>query len=146
MQSEQLEKFSLQIQDRLTVVEQKISELRPDLLKAAEVQPTILQDGSDHAKEEADLNTRLEIHEQHMSERGKLRLALKRIEAGSFGVCGICGCDVDVRRLEIQPSVAFCVYCQQSEERKPVIREEKIAWIGKRTPCGFWNLERGDAA
>lgn len=44
-------------------------------------------------------------------ERGRLAEARKRIEAGTYGTCLICGGDIDVERLEIQPDAVACMPC-----------------------------------
>jgi DnaK suppressor protein len=52
-------------------------------------------------------------------ERGELdttRAALRRIDAGGFGICDECGGDVDPLRLEADPSVERCIRCAESRE------------------------------
>ncbi len=43
--------------------------------------------------------------------------ALKRIEAGSYGLCGGCGNKIPVQRLEAIPYAEFCLACQTTQER-----------------------------
>ena len=38
--------------------------------------------------------------------------AMRRIEAGTFGSCFKCGKDIDLRRLEVDPTMTRCVGCQ----------------------------------
>ena len=42
--------------------------------------------------------------------------ALKRIEDGAFGDCIECGEPIDPRRLEIDPTVLFCISCAKARE------------------------------
>jgi len=37
--------------------------------------------------------------------------ALRRIESGEYGVCSVCGEDIDVRRLVVAPTSTRCVAC-----------------------------------
>jgi DnaK suppressor protein len=46
--------------------------------------------------------------------------ALRRISAGSFGVCAGCGDDISARRLEALPWTQYCVRCQEAlEDEQP---------------------------
>lgn len=35
-----------------------------------------------------------------------------------YGFCMECGCEIDVRRLTIQPATTHCVHCKEVEEMK----------------------------
>jgi len=37
--------------------------------------------------------------------------ALRRIESGDYGVCFVCGEEIDVRRLSVAPTSTRCVTC-----------------------------------
>lgn len=39
--------------------------------------------------------------------------AQARLEAGTYGVCGRCGEDIPVERLELRPAGRFCVSCSR---------------------------------
>lgn len=43
-----------------------------------------------------------------------LEMALRRLEAGTFGECLDCGEDIAVKRLEIDPAAALCISCAQN--------------------------------
>lgn len=40
--------------------------------------------------------------------------ALRRIESGEFGYCFVCGEPIDLRRLEIDPTITRCIRCAES--------------------------------
>lgn len=46
-------------------------------------------------------------------ERNRLREAERRIDAGSYGRCLVCGSDIARERLEIQPDAVSCVTCMR---------------------------------
>ena len=46
-----------------------------------------------------------------------VRVALGRIEEGSFGVCLQCEEDISPKRLVAVPSTAFCIVCQELADR-----------------------------
>jgi len=48
----------------------------------------------------------------------KIDKALKRVEAGTFGLCEECGCEIPSKRLEALPYVAFCLKCQEKHEQQ----------------------------
>ncbi|GAB4168206.1 MAG: hypothetical protein Kow00108_01170 [Calditrichia bacterium] len=43
--------------------------------------------------------------------------ALQRIELGEYGICRVCGEEIDVKRLEAVPTTRICVDCKQKESR-----------------------------
>ena len=47
----------------------------------------------------------------------EVRIALRRIHAGTFGVCAGCGGNIDRRRLAAVPWAPFCIVCQGTEDR-----------------------------
>lgn len=48
--------------------------------------------------------------EIHLEERlNEIIAALKRIEKGTYGICGVCEEKIDEKRLEANPSAAACV-------------------------------------
>jgi DnaK suppressor protein len=46
----------------------------------------------------------------------KVRAALGRIEAGTFGMCLDCEQDISMRRLEAVPWTAACIVCQETAD------------------------------
>jgi DnaK suppressor protein len=80
------------------------------------------QTGETHSEE---LGTEHQAREMdfYMAQReGKyitnLEGALRRIEAGTFGVCRSCGCLIDKKRLKIVPHATLCVECKTNKEMK----------------------------
>jgi DnaK suppressor protein len=44
-------------------------------------------------------------------ERSRLHEALRRIDAGTYGRCLLCGADISIERLEYRPDAVTCVPC-----------------------------------
>ena len=44
--------------------------------------------------------------------------ALKRIEAGTYGICENCGRPINIERLEAMPWVTLCIDCKREAERR----------------------------
>ncbi|WP_144124217.1 TraR/DksA family transcriptional regulator [Catellatospora sichuanensis] len=47
----------------------------------------------------------------------RLSAALDRLQDGSFGICGKCGQQIPLARMEIMPWATHCIACQQRAER-----------------------------
>jgi RNA polymerase-binding transcription factor len=45
------------------------------------------------------------------------RCALRRIQEGAFGICEECGEDIHFKRLRAVPWTAFCIDCQEEQDR-----------------------------
>ncbi|GMA59192.1 hypothetical protein GCM10025858_36950 [Alicyclobacillus sacchari] len=60
--------------------------------------------------------------------------ALKRIDAGTYGVCAECGREITSERLEAMPTARYCIDCQEDAERRKKRRhrpvEEDVLWPG----------------
>jgi DnaK suppressor protein len=44
--------------------------------------------------------------------------ALKRLDAGTYGICADCGEEIQPERLDIMPAAALCVECQRRQDRR----------------------------
>lgn len=47
----------------------------------------------------------------------KIEAALARCDAGDYGYCLECGEEVARRRLELEPTAAFCIACAETREK-----------------------------
>ena len=54
--------------------------------------------------------------ERDVSELREVESALKRITAGTYGICIDCAQAVDPMRLEVNPHAARCLRCQENAE------------------------------
>lgn len=53
----------------------------------------------------------LEVTRRRQHQLLKINGALHRIEAGAYGYCFVCGEELDVRRLSIDPTNTRCMEC-----------------------------------
>ena len=65
-------------------------------------------EGSTIAYERAQLTAVLDAARRHLADVGD---ALDRLDAGSYGVCEVCGGPIPVARLEVRPFARTCVGC-----------------------------------
>lgn len=48
----------------------------------------------------------------------ELELALKHMDAGTFGVCQSCSNPIPLKRLERMPGATLCVSCKEKQEKE----------------------------
>jgi RNA polymerase-binding protein DksA len=58
------------------------------------------------------------LEESEEAHLGRVDAALKRIEAGTYGICDNCGRPINVERLEAMPWVTLCIDCKRLAERR----------------------------
>jgi len=73
-------------------------------------------DPTDRATLESDRNFMLRIRDREHKLIKKIKKALERIEAGTFGVCESCGEEIDMKRLKARPVTTQCIECKTKEE------------------------------
>ena len=47
-----------------------------------------------------------------------LQLAARHVEAGTYGLCIDCECDIPLKRLRARPEAVRCIECQKAYERR----------------------------
>ena len=52
-----------------------------------------------------------ELDEMTLEEIRQIRMALRRMENGSYGICSTCGRPIGTKRLAAVPSALTCVAC-----------------------------------
>jgi DnaK suppressor protein len=59
----------------------------------------------------------------------EVRAALRRIDAGSFGICVECEENINPKRLAAVPWTSCCIVCQEAADR-----EQKTSWSENELP------------
>lgn len=90
---------------RLAEIEAEIARL--DVETTQELSPKFSDQAND--LEELGTNEALEAHHKH--EADQIRHALARIDAGTYGICDVCGDEIAPARLEAQPEATRCIKC-----------------------------------
>jgi DnaK suppressor protein len=83
--------------------------------RAADVDTTV-----DLADKAANSYTKEFLFGQTNTERAFLQLideSLKRIKAGSYGLCANCEEEINQKRLDAVPWAKYCIDCQEKQER-----------------------------
>lgn len=75
----------------------------------------------DQAAVQSDQSMRLRLRSREGRLLNKLRLALERIDNGTYGECEICGEPISIKRLEARPITTKCIHCKEEEEHRELI-------------------------
>jgi DnaK suppressor protein len=75
-----------------------------------------LPDLIDLASFESDRDFMLHIRDRESKLIKKIKMALDRIEDGTFGVCETCGEDISIARLKARSVTTQCIDCKTREE------------------------------
>ncbi len=76
-----------------------------------------LLDDVDMTSSELETSMRMRLRNREALYLKKVDEALARIADGSFGSCGECQEEIELRRLEARPTATMCVACKEVEER-----------------------------
>lgn len=83
-------------------------------------------DDLDRTQNASDRESALGNLERNSSRLQEVRHALRRLDAGEFGICVDCGEDINLRRLAAVPWAPTCIVCQEATDRKRTDRESKM--------------------
>jgi DnaK suppressor protein len=113
--------------------ELELLEIKDDLVKQKETilseaeaamnslpEQTVFPDLGDQASAEMDRNFMLRLRGREQRLLKKIEEAIDRIDAGTFGICEVCGEPIDIKRLKARPVTNMCITCkiEQEEEEK----------------------------
>ena len=79
-------------------------------------QSTVDQHPADSGTNLADADREEASLEILQAQQERIREALERLDAGTYGQCVDCGQSLPDERLEVRPEAARCVSCQQKAE------------------------------
>lgn len=112
MDTERLEFFRQLLQQRLEDLLGEADKTRTDMTGSASPFP----DPTDRATLETDRNFTLRIRDRERKLITKIREAMERIEAGTYGYCEICGGEINEKRLIARPVTTMCIACKSRQE------------------------------
>jgi DnaK suppressor protein len=56
--------------------------------------------------------------ERNFSRLREVSAALRRLDTGTFGVCGSCEEEISAKRLAAVPWASFCIVCQEAADKE----------------------------
>ncbi|MGA1867070.1 MAG: TraR/DksA family transcriptional regulator [bacterium] len=77
-----------------------------------------LSDFADLSSSESDRDFLLRLRDRDRKLLNKIDLALENIEKNTFGICGQCGNEINIKRLKARPVVTLCINCKNEQEKE----------------------------
>ncbi len=71
----------------------------------------------DQTSSEVDRNFELRIRDRERKLIEKMREAIQRIDAGTYGICDDCGEEISEKRLIARPVTTLCIDCKTEQEK-----------------------------
>lgn len=97
---------------------QVIDRARKTLTEDMTLQVDDLADEMDLASSESLQSFEFRLRGREKSLLGKLDLAIRKIEDGTYGACEICDEQIGRKRLEARPETSLCIRCKEDQERE----------------------------
>ncbi|MEJ2191932.1 MAG: RNA polymerase-binding protein DksA [Nitrospirota bacterium] len=107
---------------RILEIRQNLIEQKEQILSEAEStmnslpEPAVFPDLGDQASAETDRNFMLRLRGREQKLLNKIEEALERIEKGTFGICDVCGEEIEIARLQARPVATLCIDCKEEQE------------------------------
>ena len=79
-------------------------------------------DSKERAKELEDNEVVDALGNEARAEIAKISAALRRLDAGEYGICTECGLPIEDGRLEVYPYADECIECAEFDERRKARR------------------------
>lgn len=81
-----------------------------------------INDELDYADFVSDSFTEGMIANHQLDELNQIEEALKKINAGTYGICDMCGINIPIGRLKAKPFAKFCTECRTVYEQEQLKR------------------------
>ncbi len=100
------------LEDRRQEIQDKLRSLRETL----PVEATTVKDAEEQSVDDFVQEMDFALMQMKAESLGKIDEAIRRLEAGVYGVCAECGTEIAEARLKALPFATLCVSCQEREE------------------------------
>jgi len=96
-----------------------------DLIESNESVNDLLEDENHNVNDFVDQASFKVTHDllEEMSKNNQVKIisieaALRRISEKTYGICSVCGMNIEEERLEAIPWTSLCIKCKKSDEKK----------------------------
>jgi DnaK suppressor protein len=96
--------------------EKLIKQASKTLAEEASLDVNELPDEIDQASAEYNQSFIFRLRDREKYYLSKIEKALKKIEAGEFGICEACEEEISPKRLEARPVTTLCIRCKEEQE------------------------------
>ncbi|MBF0541159.1 MAG: RNA polymerase-binding protein DksA [Nitrospirae bacterium] len=83
---------------------------------------TTYPDMGDQASAEIDRTFLLKLRSREQKLLKKIDSAIELIDAGEYGICEVCGEEIDFKRLVARPVTTMCIDCKTEQEEEEKLR------------------------
>lgn len=97
-------------------LDQRLAQHHQGLTRAEHAAEMLEQDNDDAPQREAERELDLALSDLETRELGEVSAALRRLQAGEYGVCRDCGAEIPFDRLKAEPGALRCVGCESRAE------------------------------
>ncbi len=85
---------------------------------------TMFPEMGDQASAEIDRNFMLKLKGRERQLLKKIDEVLEKIDSGTYGICDVCGEEINIKRLEARPVTTMCIECKTEQEDEEKLREK----------------------
>lgn len=120
----------------LSLREEKIQEIKKKLIRQKDTllseagialnalpDETLFPEIGDQASAEIDRNFMLRLKGRERQLLKKIDESIEKIDSGTYGICEICGEEINIKRLEARPVTTMCIECKTEQEEEEKLRE-----------------------
>ena len=118
MDQKKFEFYRKLLNDRLVALVEEANRSVGDLTE----QKLNLPDAIDLATEETNRDFSIRLKDRERKLIYKIKKALERLDEGTYGVCEVCGEDINERRMIARPVTTHCIDCKTEAETQERIR------------------------
>ncbi|MBF0505978.1 MAG: RNA polymerase-binding protein DksA [Nitrospirae bacterium] len=114
---------------KLQEIRKKLNRQREELISGAGIALNALPDETlfpelgDQASAEIDRNFMLKLKGRERKLLKKIDEAIEKIDNGTYGICDVCGEEINIKRLEARPVTTMCIECKTEQEEEEKLRE-----------------------
>jgi DnaK suppressor protein len=113
MKKRELERIRKILQSQLEELTQKSDDAIVSLLNST----VHSADPLDRTSQQLERDFALHMLDRENKLMMKIKKALRKIEDQSFGICEICGEEIDIERLRSRPVTELCIECKTHQEK-----------------------------
>jgi RNA polymerase-binding protein DksA len=115
----ELEQFRKALLHRRAVLNGFVDKMQDQALNSRGEASSDFNHMADMGTDNYDQEFTLGLIENEEDEVRAIDKALEKIDAGTFGLCESCQCEIPKKRLRAIPYARLCVRCKEAEEKKP---------------------------
>ena len=107
--------FKTELEERKVKIEKNLSTTSTEMDSMTRNE---LKDEGDHAAMSLETAVDNAILGQQSKELAEIELALDRIKNKTYGVCDMCGDEINIERLKVKIFARYCITCREVVEKE----------------------------